>query len=270
MHVAKHLCFLNGTVNHPRSRAHSSRKPTGAGSTCSTWNIRGERQMRPAPTAISSPKGEAILPERISSQHHEGRARVAAAPPRHPRSRLGRLGRTGGAVGGTVNGAVGSAGSLGASGAGALQAGLGAIGGLDATGALTSQSSGVFGLRCCINLTSGTAASCTAPVVGFGDKRLRLYQGARILLTLSASPRDPDRDGEAGPRSPLAALAKRPARRELRSNCGPKTYAAHSRIGITTYLVCVVPGAWIRQLLFESVSPISTLSLSIAPSASRR
>jgi hypothetical protein len=45
---------------------------------------------------------------------------------------------------------------------------------------------------------------------------------------------------------------------------------SYSRIGITTYFVCAVPGAWIRQLLFESVSPISTFSLSIAPRASRR
>src|SRR5215472_4232864 len=52
-----------------------------------------------------------------------------------------------------------------------------------------------------------------------------------------------------------------------RTSSAPKPY---SRIGITTYFVCVVPGAWIRQLLFESVSPISTLSLSIAPRASRR
>src|SRR5205807_7601435 len=44
----------------------------------------------------------------------------------------------------------------------------------------------------------------------------------------------------------------------------------YSRIGITTYRVCIVPGAWMRQLLFESVSPICTLSPSIALSASRR
>ena len=45
---------------------------------------------------------------------------------------------------------------------------------------------------------------------------------------------------------------------------------SYSRIGITTYRVCIVPGAWMRQLLFESVSPICTLSPSIALSASRR
>src|SRR5438552_5667346 len=45
---------------------------------------------------------------------------------------------------------------------------------------------------------------------------------------------------------------------------------SYNRIGITTYRVCIVPGAWMRQLLFESVSPICTLSPSIALSASRR
>jgi len=56
-------------------------------------------------------------------------------------------------------------------------------------------------------------------------------------------------------------------RASVRRSRAPGRY---SRIGITTYFVCRAPGAWIRQLLFESVSPISTLSLSIAPSASRR
>ena len=45
---------------------------------------------------------------------------------------------------------------------------------------------------------------------------------------------------------------------------------SYSLIGITTYRVCVNPGAWIRQLLFASVSPISTLSPSIALRASSK
>ena len=44
----------------------------------------------------------------------------------------------------------------------------------------------------------------------------------------------------------------------------------YSRMGITTYRVVSVPGAWIRQLLLESVRPSSTRSLSMALRASRR
>jgi hypothetical protein len=43
-----------------------------------------------------------------------------------------------------------------------------------------------------------------------------------------------------------------------------------SLIGITTYRAAVVPGERIRQLLFASVSPISTFSLSIAARASSK
>ena len=43
-----------------------------------------------------------------------------------------------------------------------------------------------------------------------------------------------------------------------------------SRIGITTYRVVKTPGAWTRQLLLESVRPISTRSPSTALKASRR
>lgn len=99
----------------------------------------------------------------------------------------GLVGRTGGAVGGTLGGAVNGAGSLGASGVGALQAGPGATGGLDATGALASQSTGVFGLHG-VSLASGaTASSGTGSVVSSSDKRLRLDQGTRLLLASSAS-----------------------------------------------------------------------------------
>jgi hypothetical protein len=43
-----------------------------------------------------------------------------------------------------------------------------------------------------------------------------------------------------------------------------------SRMGITTYRTDVLPGERIRQLLFASVSPSSTFSVSIAASASSR
>jgi hypothetical protein len=101
----------------------------------------------------------------------------------------GLVGRTGGAVGGTLGGAVNGAGSLGASGVGALQAGPGATGGLDATGALMGQSRGVFGLRG-ISLASGAGASSAGSVVSSTDKRVRLEQGTRLLLDSSASVSD--------------------------------------------------------------------------------
>jgi hypothetical protein len=110
----------------------------------------------------------------------------------------GLVGRTGGAVGGTLGGAVGGAGSLGASGVGALQAGPGAIGGLDASGALTGQSRGVFGLRG-ISLASGAVGSTGASVVSSPDKRLRLDQGTRLLLDSSASASDRDASGSKSP-----------------------------------------------------------------------
>jgi hypothetical protein len=110
----------------------------------------------------------------------------------------GLVGRTGGAVGGTLGGAVNGAGSLGASGLGALQAGPGAVGGLDASGALTSQSRGVFGLRG-ISLASDAVGSSGASVVSSPDKRLRLDQGTRLLLDSSASASKGDAPGSKSP-----------------------------------------------------------------------
>ena len=102
----------------------------------------------------------------------------------------GLVGRTGGAVGDTLGGTVNGAGSLGASGMSALQAGPGATGGLDASGALTSQSTGVFGLHG-VSLGSGTVASSgMGSVVTSSDRRLRLDQGTRLLLASSASASD--------------------------------------------------------------------------------
>src|SRR5438067_11054877 len=62
----------------------------------------------------------------------------------------GLVGRTTGAVGSTVGAGLGAAGgaagSLAASGAGVLQAGPGAVVGVDASGLLTVGSAGVFAL----------------------------------------------------------------------------------------------------------------------------
>lgn len=69
-------------------------------------------------------------------------------------------------------------------------------------------------------------------------------------------------DEQVRERHDLRAL---PVHRRRQARAGP-----YSRIGMTTYLAPVVPGARMRQLLLESVSPISTRSVSIADSASRR
>jgi len=96
----------------------------------------------------------------------------------------GLVGRTGGTVGGTAGGAVGGAGSIGSAGRRALQPGPGASGGLDASGMLTTQSVGVFGLRG-VSLATDDAASTTGSIVTSGGKRLRLDEGTQLLLTSS-------------------------------------------------------------------------------------
>src|SRR4029077_11858753 len=89
----------------------------------------------------------------------------------------GLVGRTTGAVGSTVGAGVGAAGSatssLAASGAGALQAGPGAVGGVDASGLLTAGSSGVFGLRD-LSLSSTAAAAAQGSVVTSTGKSVHL------------------------------------------------------------------------------------------------
>jgi len=97
----------------------------------------------------------------------------------------GLVGRTSGTVGGTAGGAVGGAGSIGSAGRRALQPGPGASGGLDASGMLTAQSVGVFGLRG-VSLATDDAASTTESIVTSGGKRLRLDEGTQLLLTSSA------------------------------------------------------------------------------------
>lgn len=97
----------------------------------------------------------------------------------------GLVGRTTGSVGGTVGGvaatSAGVAGSLEGNAGNAIQAGPGAVGGLDASGSLTTRSSGVFGLR---DLSLGAAGSGAAQgsVVTSTGKSVRLDQGTRLLL----------------------------------------------------------------------------------------
>ena len=110
----------------------------------------------------------------------------------------GLVGRTTGAVGSTVGaglGAAGSAtGSLTASGAGVLQAGPGAVGGVDASGLLTAGSSGVFGLRD-LSLSSAASGAAQGSVVTSTGKSVHLDQGTRLLLSSQASASGPTRGG---------------------------------------------------------------------------
>lgn len=102
----------------------------------------------------------------------------------------GLVGHTTGALGGTLGssagGVAGGTGSLAATGAGALQAGPGATGGLDATGLLISQSTGVFGLHG-VSLGSGATEAATGTVVSSSGKSVHLDQGTRLLLSSGPS-----------------------------------------------------------------------------------
>jgi hypothetical protein len=102
----------------------------------------------------------------------------------------GLVGRTSGAVGGTLGGGPGTAsaatGSLGGTARGALQAGPGALGGLEASWMLRSNSSGVFGLRD-VSLASGASSSTQGSVVTSTGRSVRLDQGTRMLLSAQAS-----------------------------------------------------------------------------------
>ena len=100
----------------------------------------------------------------------------------------GLLGRTTGAVGGTVGSGLGATGgvrSLAGDASGALQAGPGAMGGLDAAGMLTAGSSGVFGLHGLI-LSGGAADAATGSVMTSSAKNVHLDQGTRLLLSSQA------------------------------------------------------------------------------------
>src|ERR1700730_2862329 len=97
----------------------------------------------------------------------------------------GLLGRTTGAVGGTAGsglGATRAVGSLAGSATGALQAGPGAMGGLDAAGMLSGSSTGVFGLRG-LSLSGGAAGGGPGSVMTSTRKSVHLDQGTRFLLS---------------------------------------------------------------------------------------
>jgi len=99
------------------------------------------------------------------------------------------LGRTTGAVGGAVGsglGAPGGVGSLAGGAATTLQAGPGAMGGLDAAGMLTAGSTGVFGLRG-LSLSGGVAGAAMGSVMRSSGKSVHLDPGTRFLLSSPAA-----------------------------------------------------------------------------------
>ena len=101
----------------------------------------------------------------------------------------GLLGRTTGAVGGTVGSGLGttrSVGSVAGGATGAMQAGPGAMGGLDAAGMLSGSSSGVFGLRG-LSLSGSAADAATGSVMMSTGKSVHLDQGTRFLLSSQAA-----------------------------------------------------------------------------------
>jgi hypothetical protein len=129
----------------------------------------------------------------------------------------GLVGRTSGAVGGTVGAGVGAAGSatssLAASGAGALQAGPGAVGGVDVSGLLTAVSSGVFGLRD-LSLSSTVSGAAQGSVVTSTGKSVHLDQGTRLLLSTQAGASGETRGGrEADTAKPTGPRGSSPDKR---------------------------------------------------------
>jgi hypothetical protein len=84
----------------------------------------------------------------------------------------------GGAAGGAVNSATGA-------GGGVVGASKGAVGGLNATGQLTSNSQGVFGLNG-LNLSAAASNATQGSVITSAGKNVHLDSGIRMLLVSQA------------------------------------------------------------------------------------
>jgi hypothetical protein len=133
---------------------------------------------------------QAVAAPETSAESTAGDAGAMMGPSGGAGSRGGGLlGRTTGAVGGTVGSGMGTTrgvGSLAGSATGALQAGPGAMGGLDAAGMLSGSSTGVFGLRG-LSLSGGAADAATGSVMTSTGKSVHLDQGTRFLLSSQAA-----------------------------------------------------------------------------------
>ena len=108
----------------------------------------------------------------------------------------GLLGHTSGALGGTLDtgGHIAGSGSAVVAGraTGALQAAPGAVGGLDASGFLTANSTGVFGIKD-LNLTNAAVGSTRGSVITSTGRSVHLEQGTRMLLGVqSGAAHSPD------------------------------------------------------------------------------
>ena len=97
----------------------------------------------------------------------------------------GPLGRKSGALGVTIDtvGHIAGSGSAAVTdrATGALQAAPGAVGGLDASGFLITNSTGVFGLRD-LSLTTAAVGSASGSVITSTGRSVRLEQGTRVLF----------------------------------------------------------------------------------------
>jgi hypothetical protein len=91
-----------------------------------------------------------------------------------------------GAVGNTTSTVNGATGATLNSATGVSGASRGAIGGLDATGQLTSNSRGVFGLSG-LNLNSAVANNTQGSVIASAGKNVHLDSGTQMLMVTQAS-----------------------------------------------------------------------------------
>lgn len=107
----------------------------------------------------------------------------------------------GGVAGGTVNSATNATGSI-------TGASKGAVGGLNATGQLTSNSQGVFGLNG-LNLNAAASNATQGTVITSAGKNVHLDSGTRLLLVSQA---------QAGPQGE----AKHPAASKPEPKAEPK------------------------------------------------
>jgi hypothetical protein len=116
-----------------------------------------------SPAGVGAPVGGAV----------SGAAGTAA------RTTGGVAGAADSTVNSTTNAAAGAAGSAGATS-------QGAIGGLNSSGQLTSNSRGVFGLSG-LSLTADSSNSTQGSVIASSGKSVRLDTGTRLLLTTQAN-----------------------------------------------------------------------------------
>lgn len=118
---------------------------------------------------------------------------------------VGTVTNTGGVAGGTVNSATTATGNI----AGTSK---GAVGGLNATGQLTSNSQGVFGLNG-LNLDAAASNATQGTVITSAGKNVHLDSGTRLLLVSQA---------QTGPQGE----AKQPAASKPEPKAEPKPKAS--------------------------------------------